>query len=255
MSADAPAPHDPIRRLHVINGPARGDPAVSIQGLVHRQDGASILNGVDLDLPRTGMTVILGPNGAGKSVLLRSIIGLLAARSGMIRTAPDIEGRMALVFQKPVLLRRSVKGNLIHALKIHGLDRARRAERVAALLRLGGLAALADRPARALSGGEQQRLAMVRALAGDPRLLLLDEPTASLDPRATREIEALIQGAAQDGVKPVLVTHSAAQAQRLADDVVFLHQGRVLEHRPAAQFFDRPETPEAVAYLSGDLLL
>lgn len=126
---------------------------------------------------------------------------------------------------------------------------------LAELLDLAGLRALAHRSARVLSSGEQQRLSIVRALAADPDLLLLDEPTANLDPYATRMIEALIRQAEARGVTVVLVTHDVGQARRLADDVIFLNRGRVTEQTPADNFFDEPQTAEASAYLAGRLLL
>ncbi len=159
------------------------------------------------------------------------------------------------MFQRPVLLRRSVRANLEHALKTYGVSRAERPGRIADLLALGQLEALAARPARVLSGGEQQRLAMVRALAARPALLLLDEPAASLDPQSTAALEALIRAAAGKQVKVVLVTHDRDHARRLADEIVFLHHGRIAERAAAIRFFDQPRSPEAQAYLAGRLLL
>ncbi|MEQ9609977.1 MAG: ATP-binding cassette domain-containing protein, partial [Kiloniellaceae bacterium] len=161
----------------------------------------------------------------------------------------------AVVFQRPVVLRRSVAANLKHALATYGVPRGERAKRLEELLTLAGLQDLADRPARVLSGGEQQRLAMVRALAAEPDLLLLDEPTASLDPQATAAIETLIGRAAAKGVKIVMVTHDRGQAQRLADEILFLHRGRLSERSAADAFFSRPNSAAAQAYLEGRLLL
>jgi tungstate transport system ATP-binding protein len=162
---------------------------------------------------------------------------------------------VAVVFQRPVVLRRSVAANLTHALSIYGVPRGERARRRDELLALGQLQDLAERPARVLSGGEQQRLSMVRALAAEPDLLLLDEPTASLDPQATAAIEALVGEAAARGVKIVMVTHDRGQAQRLADEILFLHRGRLTERSPADDFFAQPQSVEAQAYLEGRLLL
>ena len=159
------------------------------------------------------------------------------------------------MFQRPVLLRRSVAANLDHALKIYGLARPERPGRIAELLALGQLEPLAGRPARVLSGGEQQRLSMVRALAARPALLLLDEPAASLDPQATAALEALIRAVAGKQVKVVLVTHDRDQARRMASEIVFLHRGRIAEQAAATRFFDQPQSPEAQAYLAGRLLL
>ncbi|QDC09498.1 ATP-binding cassette domain-containing protein [Oceanicola sp. D3] len=230
------------------------EPGIAVQGLHLALGGRALLRGVDLSLGANGITALLGPNGAGKSLLLRAIAGMIRPDLGDIYLAPRL-ARPALVFQKPVLLRRSARANLAHALKLAGLPRALRAPRVAQLLEQCDLTALATAPARTLSGGEQQRLAMARALAADPALLLLDEPTASLDPKATAAIEAITLRAAGNGVKVLLVTHDRAQAERLAGDVAFLHEGRVAEHAPASRFFSAPASPQAQAYLEGRLIL
>lgn len=227
--------------------------AVSLSGVTISYNGSNLLSDVTADLVAGGITGLIGPNGAGKSVLLRTIAGLLKADSGKIVIANDTAP--ALVFQRPVLLRRTVRANLLHALKTAGVPRKARAGRLAELLVAGDLSKLAESPARALSGGEQQRLAIVRALASEPELLLLDEPTASLDPAATFAIENLIKSTASAGVKIVLVTHDRTQAARLCDDILFLHNGMVAEHTSAATFFQSPQSRAAKAYLSGELLL
>lgn len=229
--------------------------AVVLDAVSIRREGQVLLDGVSHRFEARGITVLMGPNGAGKSLTLRVLAGLVAPDAGQVGPkAPGLPG-MALVFQRPVLLRRSVAGNLAHALSVLGVSGARRSERVQALLDLGGLSELAGRPARRLSGGEQQRLALVRALAGRPGMLLLDEPTASLDPQATEAIEALIRQTADAGTGVVLVTHDRDQARRLADEVVFLNRGRVVEAGPAAAFFADPRSAEARAYLDGGLLI
>ncbi len=233
-------------------------PAVALRDVVLERGGKALVDGLTLTLSAKGTTVLMGPNGAGKSLTLRLLAGLIPPDQGRIRwngseTVPAHPP--ALVFQKPVLLRRSVRANLKHALKTYGVRRAERANRLEELLRMGHLEKLADRPARVLSGGEQQRVAMVRALAAEPRLLLLDEPTASLDPQAIAAIEELVQTAASKGAKIVLVTHDQGQAQRLADEIVFLNHGRITEVTPAQKFFDAPLSQEGRAYLDGQLLL
>ena len=225
-----------------------------------RRAGAGLLDGLDLEISGRAPLVLLGPNGAGKSLALRMLQGLITPESGSVRFAgrPAQSGdfrRVALVFQRPVLLRRSVSANLEHALRAYGVPRAERAGRIEALLGMGALTGLEARPARVLSGGEQQRLALVRALAAEPRLLLLDEPAASLDPQSTLAVERLMRQAAEAGVKLVLVTHDVGQARRLAGEVAFLHRGKRLEAGSADAFFDRPQTEEARAYLSGKLVL
>lgn len=227
-------------------------------GLILARGGRRLIDNVDLTIGGGGLTVIMGPNGAGKSVLLRLLAGLLPPDGGTVRWAgrtPDRTRtpRLGFVFQQPVLLRRSALANIRFVLK-GGNRRARSARALAALTR-AGLAHLADMPARLLSGGEQQRLALARALAPDPEVLLLDEPCANLDPAATAAIETLVADAARNGTKVVLVTHDIGQARRLADEVVFLHGGRIAERSPAATFFDMPVSDAAGAYLAGRLIL
>jgi tungstate transport system ATP-binding protein len=156
-----------------------------------------------------------------------------------------------MVFQRPVMLRRSALANVVYALDVAGVAGAEQAAREA--LKEVGLAHLADRPARILSGGEQQRLALARAWALHPEVLFLDEPTANLDPHATREIEALIRAFDAAGTKIVMSTHNLAQARRLGDEVLFVHQGRLLEHAPVDRFFKQPASPEAAAFIKGEL--
>ena len=241
----------------VISIRARSEPVVAFEGVRLAVGGRALLDGLSFELPPDGVTALMGPNGAGKSLTLRILAGLLRPSSGDIRFAGGrpTPRELALVFQKPVLLRRSVYANLHHALATYGAPRAERPDRIAELLRTTGLDGLGSRPARRLSGGEQQRLAMARALAARPRFLLLDEPTASLDPQSTAAIEALIRRAAGEGVKVVLVTHDRDQAARLAGDVVFLNLGRVAEAAPARRFFEAPASAEARSYLRGELLV
>jgi tungstate transport system ATP-binding protein len=159
-----------------------------------------------------------------------------------------------MVLQRPVLLRRSVAANVAWPLRLRGLPRAARRARVAEALEATGLAAMAHRAARRLSVGEQQRVALARAWALRPEVIFLDEPTAALDPGATAAVETLVRAIASGGTKVVLTTHDLGQARRLADEVWFLHRGRVLEQADAAEFFERPRSAEARAFLKGDLL-
>ena len=244
------------RRVIPLSRPApRGTaPGISVSGLRISRGGRDLLRGVDFTTGFTGITALIGPNGAGKSLLLRALAGLIRPDAGDIALTRPLD-RPALVFQKPVLLRRTVRGNLAHALRLARVPRAERAPRIAELLAQCDLTHLATAPARRLSGGEQQRLAMARALTAAPRLLLLDEPTASLDPKATAAIEAITLRVAGEGTKVLLVTHDRAQAERLAGDVVFLHEGRVAEQAPASRFFNAPASDEARAYMEGRLIL
>ena len=216
-----------------------------------------LVDHIDLALRPGIVTVILGPNGAGKSLLLRLMHGLLTPASGEIlmpgagATAQTRRGQ-ARVFQAPVLLRRSAKANIAYALKLRGVSRAERNARAITALEQAGLAHLADSPARRLSGGEQQRLALARALALEPTILFLDEPTASLDPASARAIEGVIGDTHARGVKVVLVTHDVGQAKRLAGEVVFLNRGKVTEISPAKSFFKRHESVPARQFLAGE---
>lgn len=238
-------------------------PDPSIQPLQLRDvslvsSGRILLDRVNLILNSDVRTVVLGPNGAGKSLLLRLCHGLMAPSSGQIEWlgpgAKDARVRQAMVFQRPVLLRRTVLANIDYALAIRRLPHAQRAARAKAALELTGLIPLARRQATVLSGGEQQRVALARAWALDPEVLFLDEPTANLDPAAKRAVEDAIDGIARAGTKIVMTTHDLGQARRLADEIVFLHHGRVLEQRPAPEFFSGPESEDARAFLGGDLL-
>jgi tungstate transport system ATP-binding protein len=220
--------------------------------------GVAILDGVSLKLEAGAPTVLIGPNGAGKTTLLRAAMGLLPITSGLVtwggreRSPPT---RRAIMFQRPTMLRRSAAGNLRYALAAAKVPRDQREARVAELLGDVGLAGLARRPARRLSGGEQQRLALARALARDPDILFLDEPTASLDPAATKAIEDILRATAARGVKVVMSTHDLGQARRVGGDVVLMHRGRVIENAPAAEFFAAPRTQEARKFLAGELLV
>jgi tungstate transport system ATP-binding protein len=206
-----------------------------------------IIQPLSLEIAAGPSTIILGANGAGKSVLMRLMHGLLAPTSGAVLWSAS--GRQAMVFQRPVMLRRSALANVQYALEAAG----RKSDGAMDALREVGLAHLARKPARVLSGGEQQRLALARAWALHPEVLFLDEPTASLDPSATREIEAVIRAFDAAGTKIVMATHNLAQARRLGDEVIYLHQGRVVERASAETFFSHPATAEAAAFIKGEL--
>jgi tungstate transport system ATP-binding protein len=219
--------------------------------------GRRIIDDISLRLDAGLRTVIVGPNGAGKSVLLRLCHGLLQPTSGTISwTSPEPPGgprRQAMVFQRPVLLRRTAVANVAYALAIGGVSHAQRLPRALDALRRVGLERLAKHPARVLSGGEQQRLALARAWALSPEVLFLDEPTASLDPGATQEIENAIGAMHAGRTKIVMVTHNLGQARRLGDEILFMNQGRIAERAPADRFFRQPESREAAQFLEGEL--
>jgi tungstate transport system ATP-binding protein len=225
-------------------------PLLHLDNVVVTAGATTILDRVSLHVSAGAPTAIIGPNGSGKTTLLRVMMGLVAYADGDIQI--DATSR-AIVFQKPVMLRRTVAENVAFALRAAG--QANDHQRITNLLDQVGLSALADRPARRLSGGEQQRLGIARALARKPQLLLLDEATASLDPAQTKIIEDLIGAIARSGVKVVFATHDLGQARRLAGDIVFLVKGRVAEHATAETFFNQPASEAARRFLAGDLVM
>jgi tungstate transport system ATP-binding protein len=230
---------------------------LTLEDLTYARRGESLIDGISAALAAGPRTVILGPNGAGKSLLLRLCHGLIQPTAGRVRwcgsqgDTPRL--RQAMVFQRPVMLRRTVAGNVAFALKLRGMDREPRRQRIEETLASTGLAPLAHQSARVLSGGEQQRLALARAWALDPEVLFLDEPTASLDPAATRAVEELIERIHRGGTKIIMTTHDLGQARRLADEILFLYHGRLIEIASAQQFFAGPATREAQAFLKGEL--
>ena len=234
------------------------DLPVTFQDVSILAGGVAILDRISLTLAPGPPTVLIGPNGSGKTTLLHAAMGLLPVTGGRLTWGGREDAapaRRAIMFQRPVMLRRSAAGNVRYALAKAGVPSSERAPRAAGLLAEVGLASLGRRPARRLSGGEQQRLALARTLALDPALLFLDEPGASLDPAATKAIEDIIRAVAARGVKVVMSTHDLGQAKRIAGDLVFLHRGRLIESGPAADFFAAPRTDEGRKFLAGELLV
>src|SRR5688572_14935230 len=218
-------------------------------------DGKSIIDRISMEIAEGPRTIILGPNGAGKSVLMRLCHGLLAPTSGSItwKGAANGRSRQAMVFQRPVMLRRSAYANVVYGLKLAGVSLRERELRARDVLEAVGLAAIADRPARVLSGGEQQRVALARAWALGPEVLFLDEPTANLDPVATRDVESIIGQIHASGTKIVMTTHNLGQARRLGDEILFIDGGRLVERAPVERFFSAPASPQAAAFIRSEL--
>ena len=218
-------------------------------------NGRTIIDRVSVEITEGPRTIILGPNGAGKSVLMRLCHGLLRATSGRIEWRGTMNGRrrQAMVFQRPVMLRRSALANLVYGLRLAGVSARESELRARDVLDAVGLASVADWPARVLSGGEQQRLALARAWALGPEVLFLDEPTANLDPGATRDVETLIGQIRAGGTKIVMTTHNLGQAKRLGDEIIFLSQGRLVERTPVDRFFTKPASVEADTFIRGEL--
>jgi tungstate transport system ATP-binding protein len=250
-------------RASVAAAATRREPSVlpiAAGGLTVVRRGRRLIDAIDLTLPTEGVLVIMGPNGAGKSLLLRLLVGLVAPDSGTVTWAGRTPGidrarRVGLVPQRPVLLRRTVRANLDYVLKLAAIPRSKRADLTQRAMREARLEGLENQNARLLSGGEQQRLALARTLLLAPDILLLDEPTASLDPASTALIEDIVRRANRSGTPVVLVTHDIGQARRLADTVMFLVAGRICESSRAAAFFEAPRSPEARAFLAGDLVV
>ena len=231
---------------------------LKLDGVCFDAGGARLIHDISFTLTAGPRTIILGPNGAGKSLILRLCHGLLRPSAGTVLWSNSggvlPPRRQAMVFQTPVMLRRSAAANIAYALSLNGSPRHRRDEFVAQALGRVGLEALAHRPARVLSTGEQQRLALARAWALEPEVLFLDEPTANLDPTATRAIEETIDTMRRSGTKIVMTTHDLGQARRLSDEVLFLHRGRLVEHGPSDAFFAAPQSREVATFLKGELL-
>lgn len=248
---------DPVASGEPLAAPGGSVLPLRVRGLNFEAGGQRLLADIGFEVHAGDRLVVLGPNGAGKSLLLRLCHGLLAPTAGTVRWAQPAAAAaraQAFVFQRPVLLRRSARANIEYALRLAGVPAAQRAARSQAALDQTGLAHLAARAARVLSGGEQQRLTLARAAALRPQLLWLDEPTAHLDPGATGEIERMVHALHAAGTTVVMTTHDLAQARRLATRVLFLARGILHDDQDAAAFFERPGSLTARRFLAGELL-
>jgi tungstate transport system ATP-binding protein len=229
-------------------------PLIEVTNLCLRLNNSDLLSSISVSSKTRGVTMVMGPNGAGKSLFLKCLHGLIQPTFGLIKVCGEhVQGPsndQAMVFQKPVLLRRSVLENLAFAAP-QGADLGA----INNALATAHLGDKRDLPARLLSGGEQQRLAVVRALLRNPKLLVLDEPTASLDPASVQIIEGLIRDFTELGGKTIFISHDLGQAKRLGSEIIFLHEGRVVEHSDVDLFFSNPTSKEAKAYLNGQLII
>ena len=226
-----------------------------LDGVTFEARQRDLIKSLNLRFESRARSIIIGPNGAGKSLLLRLCHGLIEPSKGSISWQGDpARHAQAMVFQRPVMLRRSVTANVEYGLKLRGVAKSARRELIDEALERTGLRSRADEPARALSIGEQQRLAVARAWALRPQVLFLDEPTASMDPAATHDFEQVLEAIHEAGTKIIMTTHDLGQARRLADEILFLFRGRLLEHAPAEAFFAQPENDLAQAFLRGELL-
>lgn len=219
--------------------------------------GTAIINGICVKIEAGSRTIILGPNGAGKSVLMRLCHGLLMPTGGRIvwhgARNGDVRRHQAMVFQRPVMLRRSALANVVYGLQLAGKSRRESEMRAMDVLEVVGLEQQAHRAARVLSGGEQQRLALARAWALGPDVLFLDEPTANLDPASAHDIENIVNTIHASGTKIIMTTHNLGQARRLGDEILFISNGRLMEHTPIDRFFKEPASAEATAFIKGEL--
>ncbi len=222
-----------------------------------RRRGKRLIGPIDLTLESTGLTVVIGPNGSGKTTLLNLLHGTVRLARGHVQwqvSQEDARRLQSFVFQRPIMLRRSVLDNLAYPLVIRGQTKREARSAAALWAKRVGLDQMQDRTATSLSGGEQQKLALARALITEPAVLFLDEPCAALDGRATREIETLLLEQKAAGTRIIMSTHDMGQARRLADEIVFLRGGQIGETGPADQFFAQPATPAAHAFLNGDIV-
>lgn len=231
---------------------------LKVSGAEVRRKGRRLIGPINLTIEGTGISIVLGPNGSGKTTLLRLLHGLERPRGGEITwNAPEAEAQAAqsFVFQTPILMRRSVLDCIAYPLILRGKARSAAREEADRALKDAGLEAIKDLPAPSISGGEKQKLALARALITKPEVLFLDEPCANLDGRATRDIEASLKDVAAGGVRVLMSTHDLGQARRLADDIIFLVGGRLVEQTSAKAFFSGPQTTEAQAFLDGRIIV
>ena len=227
---------------------------LEIKNLNYSIGSKEILYNLNIKIISDRITVIMGPNGAGKSIFLKILNGIIRPTSGKILWNEKVDESLvlngqALVFQKPVLLRRSVKANLDFFDKLTNLNNYDKNQ----LLKIVDLLDQKNQPARLLSLGEQQRLSLIRALLLRPRLIMLDEPTANLDPASTKIIEDIIISLKEFGIKIIFVTHNILQAKRLADEVIFFDKGKLIEHSNAKEFFSNSKSMKVNNYLNGIL--
>ncbi|KPA19935.1 Glutamine transport ATP-binding protein GlnQ [Shimia sp. SK013] len=230
---------------------------LTVTDAVVRRRGKVLVGPISAELETDGLTIVMGPNGAGKTTLLRLLHGMERVSKGQLTwrvPEPAARAAQAFVFQTPILMRRSALDNVAYPLLVHGVAKTEARARAAGWLEKVGLADSGSKPAHVLSGGERQKMALARALIREPQIVFLDEPCANLDGRATREFEDLLAETRAEGTRIVMATHDIGQARRLAEDVWFIHHGRIHEAAPAEAFFATPQTPEARAFIQGDIV-
>ena len=216
-----------------------------------------LISNANIEIKSDGITVIMGPNGSGKSLFLNLLHGLILPNNGTITfnglpLNKKIRRRQAMVFQTPTLLRRTVLSNMVFVDSLDGKIDLIRCKKILEML---GLEQFHNQPAKLLSSGEKQRLALARALVLKPDILLLDEPTANLDPASIYVIEEIVKNAGRCGVKIIFITHDISQAKRIGDDIIFIHKGKILEYKKTAALFKNPKCPETKAYIQGKIII
>lgn len=226
--------------------------ALSLRNIHYSHEKGKALNDCSVDIPKSNISVVLGPNGAGKSILLKLCHGLLEPSAGTIETEDD-DISSAMVFPKPTLLKRSVLENMIYVINFMGIEKSLQSEIALAALKEFSMDKYADYPARLLSSGEQQKLSLIRALLLKPDILYLDEPTSNLDPEATATLEQMITRSRNNDVTVVMATHDLMQARRIAEQVIYIENGSILEVSKADQFFSEPRNKRAKRFIEGKL--
>ena len=228
------------------------DTQITIRDLSFNVEGKALLQNTSLSLSGEGITVLLGANGAGKTIFLKLLAGLLTPCSGTITSNKKTLAikTCSFVSQEPVILRRTVLKNMLFVLQRITPEESTLAKE---LLRMMGLNNKENQNALTLSAGERQRLCLARAIITNPEILLLDEPTANIEPNSTTLIEKYLIQKVRSFRKIFFVTHDINQARRLADEIVFIDTGRVIEHSSSETFFKNPKTKEARKYISGKI--
>lgn len=231
-----------------------------LENLTKEYEGRKVLDIEALCIEGGALCGIIGPNGAGKSTLLNLIAGLMKPTGGRLlygeeKAVSAPYGNMTMVFQSPYLIRTTVEKNIAYPLKLRGWDSQRIEERIAELTEDLGLTAFRKQKSWKLSGGETQKVALARALSFRPDLLLLDEPTANVDPSTTSEIERMLKKInEQEGTTVILITHNLVQARRLCGEVLFMNRGRVVEYGPSEKVLREPEHELTKQFVAGELL-
>ena len=230
---------------------------LQLKEVSYASKGVTLIDAINLEVSSHGLTIILGHNGSGKSLLLKLLHGVIKPNSGEInwnqyKPLTNQYWRTFLL-QRPTFFNRSVIYNIAFVLQIAGIPKQEHQERCEQALEICGLKEISHRKTHLLSGGEMQKLSLARAWVLHPSVILLDEPTVALDPPSVLGFESIIQNFKQTGTKVIMTTHDLSQAKRLADEIVFIDRGKILEQSEADQFFAGPASSQAQKFISGKL--